>query len=69
MIPYFPAQQLSPIGNREEFSIPTGPLGDTVVGFHLVWARVAGEVQPCILHPAVRYPGFQPVTAKEVYER
>ena len=65
---FFPKHQLSIAGNRDEFSIPHSDLGDTVCSFHLVWAKVNGEIQPCILHPGLRYPGFQPVTAQEVYD-
>lgn len=64
---YFPAKQLSIAGNRDEFHIPTSELGDTVCRFHLVWGKVNGEIQPCILHPGVKYPNFKPVKAKEVY--
>lgn len=63
----YPAQQLSSAGNRVEFSIPATPLGDLVCRFHLVWAKVNGEMQPCINHPSVYYPGFTPVRGKEVY--
>ena len=63
----YPAQQLSTVGNREEFSIPATPLGDIVCRFYLVWAKVNGEIQPCINHPSVNYPGFIPVQRKEVY--
>ena len=63
----YPAQQLSVAGNREEFSIPPTPLGDLVCRFHLVWAKVNGEIQPCINHPMVSYPGFTLVRGKEVY--
>lgn len=63
----FPAHQLSVMGNAAEFSIPDTTFGKAVCGLHLVWGRVEGAIQPCILHPAVRYPGFQPVTADEVY--
>ena len=63
----YPAQQLSVAGNREEFSIPPTPLGDLVCRFHLSWAKVNGEIQPCINHPLVSYPGFTPVRGKEVY--
>ena len=63
----YPAQQLSVAGNREEFSIPPTPLGDLVCRLHLVWAKVNGEIQPCINHPLVSYPGFTPVRGKEVY--
>lgn len=66
---FYPAQQLSMPGNLEEFSIPNTPLGRAVAGFRMVWAKVEGNIQPCIFHPGVRYPGFQPVTAKEVYGR
>ena len=64
----FPKHQLSIAGNREEFSIPETPLGDTVCSFRLVWGRVAGVIQPCILMKGVHYPGFQPVSKREVYE-
>ena len=30
-------------------------------------AKVNGEIQPCINHPSVYYPGFTPVRGKEVY--
>ena len=64
---FFPKHQLSIAGNRDEFSIPHSDLGDTVCSFHLVWAKVNGEIQPCINHPMVSYPGFTPVRGKEVY--
>lgn len=63
----YPAHQLSIMGNMEEFCMPDTTLGKAVCCFHLVWGRVNGVIQPCILHPAVRYPGFQPITADEVY--
>ena len=65
---FFPKHQLSIAGNRDEFSIPHSDLGDAICSFHLVWGKVNGQIQPCILHPGLSYPGFQPVTAKEVYE-
>ena len=64
---YFPAMQLSIAGNRDEFCIPASPLGDAICSCHLVWGKVNGEIQPCILHPGVHYPDFQPASAKEVY--
>lgn len=64
---YYPAQQLSVPGNREEFRIPSTRVGNAVCHFHLVWGRVEGRLQPCILTEGLRYPGFQPVKGKEVY--
>lgn len=63
----FPAAQLSRAGNLLEFQIPDTELGKVICDFHLVWGRVNGAIQPCILHPAVRYPRFQPITAEQVY--
>jgi len=39
-----------------------------VCTFRLVWAKVDGEMQACILHPGLRYPGFSPLSAEEVYD-
>ncbi len=65
---FYPAHRLSIAGNRDEFGIPTSDLGEAICSFRLVWGQVNGEIQPCILHSGVTYPGFQPVSAKEVYE-
>ncbi|MBR1982686.1 MAG: hypothetical protein IKA23_08050 [Akkermansia sp.] len=64
---FFPAHQLSLVGNRDEFSIPDSPLGNLICQQRLVWGKVNGEIQPCILHPGIKYPDFQPAKAKEVY--
>lgn len=64
---YYPSQPLSVPGNREEFHIPSTRAGDVVCRFHLVWGRVEGRLQPCILTEGVSYPGFQPAGAREVY--
>ena len=66
--PFYPAAQLSIAGNHDEFGIPVTPLGDAICGCRIVWGWVAGELQPCILHKGVHYPGFVPATAKEVYD-
>lgn len=65
---YYPRVQLSAAANMEEFGLPDTPLGRLVAEMPLVWGRVDGEIQPCILHPDVHYPGFMPVTAEEVYD-
>lgn len=65
---YYPKVHLSIPGNREEFGIPHTPLGDVVCTFRLVWAKVDGEMQACILHPGLRYPRFSPLSAEEVYD-
>ncbi len=64
---YYPAISLSLAGNHEEFNIPSTPLGVAVCQLRLIWGRVEGNIQPCILHSGVHYPGFQPVSRKEVY--
>lgn len=67
-VTYYPAQHLSQSGNREEFNIPSTRLGNVICLFHLVWGRVEGRLQACILTEGLSYPGFQPATGKEVYE-
>lgn len=63
----FPAAQLSRAGNLLEFQIPDTELGKVICDFHLVWGRVNGAILPCILHPAVRYSRFQPITDENVF--
>ena len=64
-IDLYPVQELSSVANREEFGIPDTPLGNLVSSFRLAWGWVEGELQACIIHESVNYPGFRPATRKE----
>ena len=63
---FVPKQQLSIVGNHDEFDIPVTPLGDAVCRLHIVWGRVEGRLQPCIYMEGVSYPGMQPPTRQEL---
>ena len=64
---FYPAHRLSLEGNRVEFCIPDSALGTLICRQRLVWGKVNGVIQPCILHPGIKYPDFQPVKAEKVY--
>ncbi len=57
---------LSATGNRDEFNVPSTPMGDIVCKLPLTWGLVEGRLQACINMPdLLTYPGYKRLTREE----